>query len=34
VEEAVDECGNKQKCPVHKRTEELCSKCEEKPCKK
>ena len=32
VEKAVDECGNKQKCPVHKRTEELCSKCEEKSC--
>lgn len=28
VEEAVEECGNKEKCPVHKKTEELCKECE------
>lgn len=28
VEEAVEECGNKEKCPVHRKTEELCKECE------
>ena len=28
VNEAVEECENKERCPVHKKTEELCKKCD------
>lgn len=34
VNEAIDECGNRQNCPVHKTvSKEICQECKEKDCK-